>query len=58
MFSLIIFHESAMDGHSKRELLEISNMNEENGTARFFFCWTRHQFLNYLRFFAKLSLDL
>ena len=29
MFSLIIFDWSAMDGHSKSEVLEIFNMNEE-----------------------------
>ena len=29
MFSLIIFDWSAMDGHSKREVLEIFNMNEK-----------------------------
>ena len=29
MFSLIIFDWSAMDSHSKCEVLEIFNMNEE-----------------------------
>ena len=29
MFSLIIFDWSAMDGHSKCEVLEIFNMNEK-----------------------------
>ena len=36
-FSLIIFYWSAMDGHPKREVLEIFNMNEKNVIARFFF---------------------
>ena len=40
MFSLIIFIWSAMDGHSKREVLEIFNMNKKNATGRFLF-WNR-----------------
>ena len=30
MFSLIIFYSSAIDGHSKRKVLEIFNMNYKN----------------------------
>ena len=37
MFSLIIFYWSAMDGHSKREVLEIFNMNKNNAIDRFLF---------------------
>ena len=37
MFSLIIFHGSAMDGHSKHEMLETLNMNKKNIIARFLF---------------------
>ena len=37
MFSLIIFYWSAMDGHSKREVLEIFNMNQKNVFSRFLF---------------------
>ena len=36
MFFLIIFHWSAMDGHSKGEVLEIFKMNKKNVIARFF----------------------
>ena len=31
------FYWSAMDGHSKREVLEIFNMNKKNAIARFRF---------------------
>ena len=54
MFSLIIFYESAMDGHSKRELLEISNMNEENGTARFFFLLNPPPISQLFKIFCKI----
>ena len=37
MFSLIMFSSSAMDSHSKREVLETFNMNKENVAARFLF---------------------
>ena len=37
MFSLIIFYWSTKDGHSKREVLEIFNMNQKNAIARFLF---------------------
>ena len=37
MFSLIIFYWSAIDGHSKREVLEIFNMNKNNAIDRFLF---------------------
>ena len=40
MFFLVIFYWSAMDGHSKREVLEIFNMNKNNAIARFLF-WNR-----------------
>ena len=30
MFSLIIFYSSAIEGHSKRKVLEIFNMNYKN----------------------------
>ena len=30
LFSLIIYYWSAMDGHFKREVLEIFNMNSKN----------------------------
>ena len=37
-FSLIIFYWSAMDGHPKREVLELFNMmNEKNVITRYFF---------------------
>ena len=38
MFFLVIW--SAMDGHSKREVLEIFNMNKNNAIGRFLF-WNR-----------------
>ena len=37
VFSLITFYWSAIDGHSKREVLEIFNMNEKNVIAIFLF---------------------
>ena len=37
MFSLIIFYWSEMDGHSKREVLQIFNMNLKYVVARFLF---------------------
>ena len=37
MFSIIISYSSAMDGHSKREVLEILNMIEKNVIALFLF---------------------
>ena len=37
MFSLIISDWSATDGHSKREVLEIFNMNKKNIIAWFLF---------------------
>ena len=37
VFSLITFYWSATDGHSKREVLEIFNINEKNVIARFLF---------------------
>ena len=37
MFSLIIFFLSVMDGHSKRDVLEIFNKNEKNVIAGFLF---------------------
>ena len=37
MFFLIIFSSSAMDGHSKCEVLEIFNLNKTNVIARFLF---------------------
>ena len=37
MFSLNIFYWSAMDGHSKREVLEIFDNELENVIARFLF---------------------
>ena len=37
MFSLILYYWSAMYGHSKREVLEIFNMNSKNVIARFLF---------------------
>ena len=40
MFFLVIFYWSAMDGHSKREVLEIFNMNKKNAIGRFLF-WNR-----------------
>ena len=42
MFELVIFYWSAMDayGHSKREVLEIFNMNKNNAIGRFLF-WNR-----------------
>ena len=33
----IIFYWSAMDGHSKSEVLKIFNMNKKNAIARFLF---------------------
>ena len=35
MFSLIIFYWSVLDSHSKREVLEIFNMNKKSAIARF-----------------------
>ena len=46
-----------MDGHSKREVLEILNMNEKKFIARFLLL-NRNQFENYLRFLAKWSRDV
>ena len=42
MFFLVIFYWSAIDayGHSKREVLEIFNINKRNGIGRFLF-WNR-----------------
>ena len=37
MFFLIIFYRSAMDGHSKRKVLEIFNMNYKIVFSRFLF---------------------
>ena len=37
MFSLIIFYWSAMDGHSKRKVLKVFNMNYKNVFSRFLF---------------------
>ena len=37
MLFLIIISWSAMDGHSKREMLEIFNMNKKKVIARFLF---------------------
>ena len=37
MFPLIIVYWSATDDHSKREVLEIFNMNQKNVIARFLF---------------------
>ena len=37
MFTLIIFYWNAKDGHSKREVLDIFNMNQKNAIARFLF---------------------
>ena len=52
MFSLIIFHWSAMDGHSKREVLEIFNMNKKNVVA-WFLSVNRHQMVDNLRLFER-----
>ena len=41
-----------MDGHSKREVLEIFNMNEKNVVARFL-SLNRHQMVDNLRLFEK-----
>ena len=51
MFSLIIFYRSAMNGHSKREVLEIFNLNQKNVVSLFLF-------LNNLRFLAKWPSDI
>ena len=51
MFSLIIFYRSAMNGHSKREVLEIFNLNQKNVISLFLF-------LNNLRFLAKWPSDI
>ena len=51
MFSLIIFYRSAMNGHSKREVLEIFNLNQKNVISLFLF-------LNNLRFLAKWLSDI
>ena len=40
MFFLVIFYWRAMDGHSKREVLEIFNMDKNNAIGRFLF-WNR-----------------
>ena len=37
MFSLLIFYWSAMDGHSKREVLEIFDIDKKNVIARCLF---------------------
>ena len=42
IFTLAIFYWSTMDGHSKREVIEIFNMNKKNVIARFLtfqLCW-------------------
>ena len=41
-----------MDGHSKREVLEIFNMNKKNVVARFL-SLTRHQMVDNLRLFER-----
>ena len=51
MFSLIIFYRSAMNSHSKREVLEIFNLNQKNVISLFLF-------LNNLRFLAKWPSDI
>ena len=56
-FSLI-FYWSAGDGHSKREVLEIYNMNKKNVIARFLFFLIGHQLVNNLQFLAKRSRDI
>ena len=46
-----------MDGHSKRQVLEIFNMNEKNVISRFLFL-TGRQLGNNLWFLAKWSRDI
>ena len=41
-----------MDGHSKREVLEIFNMNKKNVVARFL-SLNRHQMVDNLRLFER-----
>ena len=41
MFTLIIFYWSAMDGHSKREVLKIFNMNKKNDVIAPFLFFNR-----------------
>ena len=41
-----------MDGHSKREVLEIFNMNKKNVVARFL-SLNRHQIVDNLRLFER-----
>ena len=41
-----------MDGHSKREVLEIFNMNKKNVVARFLSS-NRHQMVDNLRLFER-----
>ena len=60
MFSLIIFYGSAMDGRSKREVLEIF-IHIIWIRKMFFpdvFSSTGHQLVNNLRFLAKWSRDI
>ena len=45
-----------MDGHSKRKVLEIFNVNYKNVFSRFLFL--NHQLVNNLRFLAKWSRDI
>ena len=45
-----------MDGHSKREVLEIFRMNKKNVITRFLFL--NHQLHNNLRFLVKWSPDI
>ena len=58
MLFLIIISWSAMDGHSKREMLEIFNMNKKKVIARFLFKKTGHLLVNNLRLFVKWSCDI
>ena len=51
MFSLIILYRRARNGHSKREVLEIFNLNQKNVISLFLF-------LNNLRFLAKWPSDI
>ena len=37
MFTLITIYWSAMDGHSKREVLEIFNMDKKNTSNIYYF---------------------
>ena len=55
MFFLVIFYWSAMDayGHSKREVLEIFNINKNNGIGRYLF-WNRQPIGQWFAIFSKL----